>query len=281
MKNNFMPSIDVKNLNLQFTIESGQIFRWIYRDGWYYIGVGNRLLKIKQEGKKLIYSGKKIDKAFLSSFFRLDDNYDDILSEINKDIFINEAIKKYYGLRILRQDPWECLVSFVCSSVSNIPKIKKNLFLISAMSGQQVRVDDYTNYNFPSAESLGNLKKLKLTKIGFRANYVHQLSKIIEKDYFQKLDRKSYGEAKSELVKLPGVGEKIADCVLLFSMEHLEAFPVDVWIKRVMEDTYFNKRKSTNKKIMQFAQSYFGEYAGYAQQFLYHYKRTSSRYAIQ
>jgi N-glycosylase/DNA lyase len=276
-----MPSIVVKNLNLQYTIESGQIFRWIYRDGWYYIGVGNRLLKIKQEGKKLIYYGKKINRAFLSSFFRLDDNYDDILSEINKDIFINEAIKKYYGLRILRQDPWECLVSFVCSSVSNIPKIKKNLFLISSMSGQQIQLDDYTNYNFPSAENLGNLKKLKLTKIGFRANYIQQLSKIVEKDYFQKLRDKSYGDAKSELVKLPGVGEKIADCVLLFSMNRLEAFPVDVWIKRVMEDTYFNKRKSTNKKILQFAQSYFGEYAGYAQQFLYHYKRTSSRYLIQ
>lgn len=275
-----MPSISVKDFNLQYTIESGQIFRWIYRDGWYYIGVKDKLFKIKQNKNKLIYDGKNIDKEFLASFFRLDDPYEEIITEINKDVFINEAISKYHGLRIMRQDPWECLVSFVCSSVSNIPKIKKNLFLISSISGEEMKIDEYTNYSFPSAKSLVNLAKLKSTKIGFRANYLYQLSKIIERDYFQKLREKSYTEAKTDLTKLPGVGEKIADCVLLFSLEHLNAFPVDTWIKRVMEETYFGSRKSTNRKILEFAQSYFGRYSGYAQQFLYHFRRTKPDFII-
>ena len=108
---------------------------------------------------------------------------------------------------------------------------------------------------------------------GLPAEYIKKASRLIGKDFFSEIQKLSYNDAKKELKKLPGIGEKVADCILLFSLGHYEAFPVDVWIKRVMEKQYFKGKSMPNRKIVDFAQDYFGEYAGYAQQFLYHYSR--------
>ena len=123
--------------------------------------------------------------------------------------------------------------------------------------------------------NLNNIKKLESCSLGYRADYIRRAAGKIasKKDFLKRIKNLSYEDAKKELIKLPGVGDKVADCILLFSLGHHEAFPVDVWIKRIMEQNYFGGKAMPNKKIVAFARDYFGEYAGYAQQFLYHYAR--------
>lgn len=269
-----MPRIEISDFDLQKTIESGQIFRWMFLNGWYFIGYRNSIIKIKQTDSGLEYESKGITKKQVEEFLRLDDDYKSIIKQISKDAYVKKAIANNKGLRLLRQDPWECLVSFVCSSASNIPKIQKNLQLISKQSGNYLEFDGNRHATFPDVGELGSENELRDAKTGFRARYLAEISNIVTPNYFKKLSELSYDDAKVELMKLPGVGEKVADCICLFSLDKMEAFPVDVWIKRAMEDGYFEGRKSNHKKIAQFARSYFGKNAGYAQQFLYHQRRT-------
>jgi N-glycosylase/DNA lyase len=277
--------------NLDSTLCCGQAFRWDKQGEWWFGVIGQNVVKIRQESEQIEFEGT--DKNIVRNYFRLEDNLPMILSDINKDRTIHEAIRKFRGLRLLRQEPWECLISFICATYKNIPAIKKMLGNLSQQFGEEIEFENRFFHSFPKPNKLVDvgLKGLSACGLGYRARYVLETAKIMMDDYsiLEDLKNKLYEEAKHELLKLPGVGPKVADCVLLFSLEKLEAFPVDIWIKRILERYYGDKiKKQTFKKnavheslnptvyrrLSRFGREYFGKYAGYAQEYLYHYERT-------
>lgn len=268
-------------LNLQATMESGQLFRWS-RDGEWYkgvIGEHGYMLKQAENGLLVKTSARATGAAerTLRDFFRLDDDLPATYEAMAGDEKLAEAIGRWRGLRILRQDPWECLISFVCSSVSNIPRISRNLKALAQAYGRPVSLDHDPLYTFPRPERLAYASEEDLLKLGlgFRAGYV---VKIVERVTGGLLDMDAlrtaaYEDAKSALMELPGVGNKVADCVLLFSLEKLEGFPIDRWILRGLVDWYGHSEKARYGDLASWAQRRWGMNAGYVQQYMYHHKR--------
>jgi|SRR3989344_3382681 len=248
-------------INISATLESGQLFRyWKERDG-YRVVHGKHSFYVDTHG----YSGIKTDD--FNHLFRLDDNYEAILSSI-RDAHVGAAITAYPGLRVLRQDPWECLVSFLCSSATNIPRIKRDLNAIARTFGSE---RDGVHL-FPQIGEIDDVEKLRNCGTGFRAKYIAAVNDTVTAGFLNKLRKLRYEDAHAALMELPGVGPKIADCVLLFSCDHLSAFPIDTWMEKVLVEDY-GKKKKTYAHLSSFARERFGDYAGYAQQFLYHWKR--------
>jgi N-glycosylase/DNA lyase len=277
--------------DLDFSLCCGQVFRWKKIEGWWYGVVGDKVFKIRQFGGELEFEGA--DEDFVRYYFRLDDDLGKISQHVDRDPYIHLALKRYAGLRLVRQEPWECLVGFICSIQKNIPAIESMLMQLSAKFGEKRVFDGKTFYFFPSAEqlALASESSLRECSLGFRAKYIKATAKKIldENIDLNSLRRLSYVEAREVLLDCMGVGLKVADCVLLFSMDKTEAFPVDVWVKRVILNHYSDKLASELSKRLQnhqtltnaeylkigdFARSYFGTYAGYAQEYLYHYERT-------
>ncbi len=280
----------VTPFNLEHTLTCGQSFRWEKHDQWWYGVIGEKIVKIKHIGNRLDFeSCPAIESAsFVVKHFRLDDDLPYILSKLDKDEHICKAIQDFQGLRIIRQEPWECLISYICATYKNIPAIREMILSLSKRFGRKVAFDDYAFYTFPKPEDIANanLEELRACKLGFRAIHVLKASKTIHKKCLEleALKEMSYERARRELLSLPGVGQKVADCVLLFSLDKLETFPVDVWMKRIMLDFYtdyfkrsfvekaLSKKSITPneyKKISSFGRKYFGEYAGYAQEYLF------------
>ena len=270
-----MNCIEVRDFSLNHTLNSGQLFRYINFGDHYLIHAGSRLFKVWQKGGRIFFEG--VGEEFISRFFRLDDDLKGIYRQIGKDPFIGMAIELYRGLRLMRQDPWECLVSFLCSSAKNIPHIKCILEQLCRHYGQSVSLDNYRGYGFPSPDQITRGRDLEKIKAGFRARYLLEISmraKLIDLEELRKLE---YRDAKKELMALPGVGEKIADCVLLYSLGFNEAFPMDTWIRKAMRKGYYKGKNLPDREIREFAQGYFGKYAGYAQQYLYHFMRNQAK----
>jgi len=281
----------MRPFNLDYTLQCGQVFRWEKRSGWWYGVVAGRVIKIRQRSDALEYEGAQT--SFIEKYFRLDDHLPTILSRISKDLHIRDAIRNFRGLRLIRQDPWECLISYVCATYKNIPAIKEMINNLSEQFGREMTFDDYRFYAFPRPNSLANAGATELAccKLGFRAKNMRETARQIEDGSvcFDELESMRYEAAKRVLLKLPGVGNKVADCVLLFSLNKLEAFPVDVWVKRAILNNYYEHfdhefiqkaggkgslTSSEYKRISSFAREYFGEYAGYAQQYLFHNERS-------
>jgi len=281
------------------TLGCGQVFRWEKLDGWWYGVVREQVVKIRQIDEKLEFHifPPKNDAEFIESYFRLDDDLPLILSEIDKDQHIRKAIQHSYGLRITRQEPWECLISYICATYKNIPAIKEMILNLAKEFGKKMKVDDHVFYTFPEPHHLAeaNLEELKKCKLGYRAEHVSETTRIIHNKNFDlnALRMADYEEAKRQLLRLLGVGQKVADCALLFSLDKLEAFPVDIWIKRIIAESYsdhfeksfinkISKKSSLTpreyKEISFFGREYFGQYAGYAQEYLFHYKRFGQSY---
>ncbi len=189
----------------------------------------------------------------------------------------------YPGLRILRQEPWECLVSFICSANSNIPRISTNVEDMSKSFGRLLEFDGHGRNTFPSADALADAgeQALRDLGLGFRAKYVAAAAKRIaqgEIDLYS-LREASYDDALESLISLAGIGDKVGNCILLFSMDKLEAFPVDVWIDRALREWYpeVAEKKLSRKAMRPWAQEYYGAYAGYANQYLFHRRRLQDK----
>ncbi|MEM4336493.1 MAG: DNA glycosylase [Candidatus Woesearchaeota archaeon] len=271
-----MQKIKINNFNLQHTLECGQLFRYTKQNDFYFLVIRDKILKIKQENSILYFKGAS--KKFIKNYFRLEEDYERIINELKKDVKLSLAIKEYEGLRICRQDPWECLVSYICSSASNIPKIKNNVENLAKNFGNEIKLEDFKTYSFPEPSDITDLCKIKKCGCGFRSKYIFKTAKTVTNEWLESLRNISYQEAKKELMKLPGVGDKVADCVLLFSLGFDEAFPIDVWIKRIMERLYFKGKKTSKKTIREFAVKRFGNNCGYAQEFLFYYGRKNEKY---
>jgi len=266
-----MSKMKVKDFNLEYTLECGQIFRINRKNNWYYINARDKFFKICQVKNEIEFHG--VDEEFIIHFFSLDENLSKILKEINKDEYIKKSIDKYRGLRILRQDPWECLISFICSTASNIPRIKSKLKALSESFGKKVSLDGVGNYAFPEPGNINNYNKIVNAKTGFRAKYIFEANNTVSIKKLNSLRVQSYESAKNELKKINGVGDKVADCVLLFSLGFHQALPVDTWIKKTIQLLYFDNATVSNEKIRAFGLDYFGTYAGYAQQYLFMFSR--------
>jgi N-glycosylase/DNA lyase len=277
--------------DLDFSLCCGQVFRWKKIGDWWYGVVGENIIKIRQCGAELEFTG--VSEDFVRQYFGLNDDLDQISLCVGRDNYIKEALRRFEGLRIVRQVPWECLISFICATYKNIAAIEQMLRKLSFKFGEKKSFDEYDFYIFPTVDklALASDNGLQECGLGYRARYVKATAKKIceEKIDLENLKALPYLEARKVLVEFPGVGLKVADCVLLFSIEKMEAFPVDVWVKRVLLNHYANqlpeplvKKLSTQdsltngeyEKLNAFGRSYFGQYAGYAQEYLYHYERT-------
>jgi N-glycosylase/DNA lyase len=282
-------------LNVPFDLDStlccGQVFRWKKIGDWWFGVVGDHVVKLHQCNAELLIKGATED--FMRQYLGLNDNLEHINRCVNKDPFVAAALKQFQGLRLVHQLPWECLVSYICATNKNIPAIEMMLRKISAKYGEKKFLEDKQFYTLPSAKSLACSTEngLRECGLGYRAKYLLATAKKIddEKIDLETLKRAPYLQAKKVLLSFLGVGAKVADCVLLFSLEKMEAFPVDLWVKRVILNYYSEKfppemvkkmqsRKSVTPKeyeaIGDFARSYFGCYAGYAQEYLFHMERT-------
>ena len=272
-------------LDLVVTLESGQAFRWHRRGEWSYGVVQGNLLGLKQDGSRIearsSLSSLELVEALLRDYLRLDDDLEAICSAINTDSYMAGSIDRYPGLRILRQDPWECLVSFICSANSNIPRISWTMNTLSREYGEPLELDGYVHHSFPTPERLAEAGEMSLRalKMGFRAKYVAEAAEKVAAGEVElaPLRGQSYDVAKAVLMSLNGVGEKVADCVLLFSLDKMSAFPIDRWIRRAMEEWYLDGAKLNYKTGRIWSLERWGEYAGYANQYLFQLKRLQDK----
>ncbi len=265
--------IDINDFNLDYTLSCGQVFRWEKNDWWTGI-VSGSVIRAKQNGSELLIESK-LDKNFVQDYFRLDDDMERIYSEINKDKLMDSLIQKYRGLRLIRQDPWECLVSYICSSNNTIRNIKNSIKRMCKCFGEEL---ERGYYSFPAPEALAqvHINDMAQCKLGFRAPRVLKVASMVAAREFDlyRIKDMPYQEGRRELMKIEGVGGKIADCVLLFAFGKLESFPVDTHIEHIMDSFYgehFKNVKKSKKReeIAEFAKQYFGRYCGYAQEYLY------------
>ncbi len=285
--------------NLDYTLESGQVFRWENRGEWWYGAVFGGALKVAQEANSLhcISSGDAIGSSFVRAYFRLDEDLQSILASIMKDETMTQAVQKFYGMRLIRQDFWECLASFVLATNSNIPRIKRMVASICSRFGESIEFEGVVHFTFPKAEKLADASVAELGEagLGYRAPFLKRVAEAVAQQKVDpgELSMMDYGRAHESLSKvlagekvLPGVGPKVADCVLLYSCGKDEAFPIDVWIARALARSYpgllgksarirlaskGKTRLARNEylRISAAARAYFGRYAGYAQQYLF------------
>ncbi len=256
--------------SLSHTLECGQIFQFTKFMDTYVLQSANRIFSLRQEKNLLFYDG--VEESFLRRFFRLDDDFDSILKDISRDPFVRKAVQEYRGLRLIRQDPWECLVGFLCSSAKAISHIRCIMEQLRRLSGKTIAAGHYVGYRFPEPLDMTS-RQLESVGAGFRTAYLLKVSRSIDRNRLLALKTYSYGEAKERLMSLPGVGRKVADCVLLYSLDFLEAFPVDTWIRKGLQKVYWGGRRVGEKETEEFVSRHFGPFAGYAQLYLYHYWR--------
>ncbi|MGD8431142.1 MAG: DNA repair protein [Nitrosopumilaceae archaeon] len=266
-------------IDLENSINSGQVFLWKkWQNNWYGID-GQNVLRVDKQGKIKSYSKQKID------FFREKDDVEKIIRSICKDKITKYAVKKYQGLRLLRQDPFQCYISFIVSSNSNIQKIKFTLENICKKFGDRVFFDGMEFFLFPEPKKLASalLEEIKNCGAGYRSKHIIEASKKVVSGEvnFECLKKSDYEQAKKTLCDVSGIGNKVADCILLFSLEKFEAFPLDRWMIRILEKHYsdifeLDTKNITEKQyriLHEKTREYFGPYSGYAQQFLFKMER--------
>ncbi len=235
----------------------------------------DKIFLVRQAGESLFYEG--VEEPFVVRFFRLDEDLNSIYQEIDRDPVIHQAIEKYRGLRMIRQDPWECLISFLCSSAKAITQIRSMIEALCKASGKKISWGNHMGYGFPDPHCMETPLQLEPVKAGFRTKYLVKTSQCIDRDDLLSLRSLPYQEARKRLMSLSGVGKKVADCTLLYSLDFLEAFPMDTWIRKGLRTYYFRGKKTGEKVMEEFVSSHFGPYAGYAQLYLYHFWRHQPR----
>ena len=269
-------------LDLASSLESGQSHRWRQEGDWLSGVVRGYFLKVRQTGQRIELRSQPWPEASLvtlfQSYLRLDDDIRAIYDDISRDSRVAEMITRYPGLRLLRLEPWECLISFICSANSNMPRIHQSVEKLSNSFGDPITMDGQVRHAFPTVSQLAEASEAELRGLGlgFRAPYVAKAAQMVlqgrlDLDY---LVRAPYPEAKALLMECPGIGSKIADCIAVFSLEKLEAFPIDVWVRRALGEWYFPGQKTPpDRVLLEWAQDHFGRYGGYAQQYLFHGRR--------
>ena len=272
--------------DLRAIAEGGQAFRWnLQSDGSFTGVVGSMVIKVLQKGNQLwIESNAKSDIGrSMERYFDLERDYMTLERQLSEYSELSNVIKQCSGYRILQQDPWETTVSFIISANNSIANIKNSIELLCRYYGNAISYGGRRYYTFPTAEVLAKADNSTLmkTKCGYRARYLLETARKIARgevdlDQIKELPTPLAMEA---LQKLPGVGPKVAHCILLFSMQKFDAFPVDTWIKRALEDLYFGGEDIPLKELRDFAQERYGSNAGFVQQYLFLYYRNKKAYS--
>ena len=278
---------NAKSFNLRDIFECGQCFRWNKQEDGSYTGIWKEnVLNIRQEDNKIIFKGicqnGDIEKE-IKEYFDLERNYEEIKDKLEKiDENMKLSIKYGEGIRILNQDLWETIISFIISANNNIPRIKGIIERLSKKYGKEIKWNNESYYTFPTAEELKNVtvEEYRNLGLGFRDIRLYETTKMINEKQIdlEKLKQNpNTQEVRDKLLTLSGVGPKVADCILLFStLKRFEVFPIDVWVRRVMNELYIKKEDETKvskKEIDKLAQEKFGNLAGMAQQYLFYWRR--------
>ena len=276
---------NIDSFKLEDIFECGQCFRWDRQEDGSYIGViKNGVLKVSKQGKSVAFEGvlEGDINSIVYDYFDLETNYNDFKDRLSKiDDNMKRSIEFGNGIRILNQDLWEMVISFIISANNNIPRIKGIINRISEKVGQKVTWNGKDYFLFPLPEELSKLSVADLRALGtgFRDKRIYNTTQMIinkEINLDSLIKIKSTEEIRNELLKLDGVGEKVADCILLFALHRFDTFPVDVWVRRVMNVLYIHNEddaKVNKKQIREVAYSLFGEIEGIAQQYLFYWAR--------
>jgi N-glycosylase/DNA lyase len=272
----------VQDYNLDATLASGQTFRW-RRDaaGWNGV-IGRRWVRLQFDAASITahVAEPATDWKWLADYLQIETDLGSILATFPDDAPMRAAVGACRGLRLLRQDPWECLASFILSSTKQIVQIEQVVALVCEQFGEPVSVPSGAApaRAFPSPDRIADAAEaaLRACKMGFRAPYLRGTAQLIACGNFdlERLRHDSVEHARAALMELPGVGRKIADCVLLFAYGFASAFPVDVWVMKALRQLYFPRRRPALARLHGFAATHFGPNAGYAQQYLFHCMRT-------
>lgn len=264
----------VEDFNCDHIFDCGQCFRWNRREDGSYDGIAEgHIANIRYEDTKVFIDGDG-DEDFWRGYLDLETDYGHIKEVLSRDEMVQRAIPYGYGIRLLKQDRWEALISFIISQNNNIPRIKGCIEKLCELAGEKLSDGKHA---FPSCEALSGLTEEDLApvRLGYRAKYIVKVSKEIYElggeEYLDSIDWEN-AKVRNFLIGLTGIGPKVADCIMLFGFGRFDAFPIDVWVKRLMNRLYgFDESDLAGMKA--FANESFGEYGGYAQQYLFHYIR--------
>ncbi len=271
-----LTEIPASDFDLEKTLDSGQVFHWEKVEDGFCGTIGERAVYVEQRGDEL-----RVTRGYgelVADYFALDHPLANICRSFPRDPAMEAARKFCRGLRIIRQPKWECLATFICSSLKQVTHIRQISRKLRERFGDARKIGHHELFTFPSAQRLGasSEKELRRCALGYRAKTLLATARLITSGPvdLEKMSALSDVDLREMLCKLPGVGAKIANCVMLFAYERLRAFPIDVWIERVLRQKYFpGARKLNAARLRTFTQEYFGEHGGYAQQYLFHYAR--------
>jgi len=285
--------IPASDFDLAMTLDSGQVFHWEKADNGFVGTIGDCAVYIEEWGEllraslasassRLISDDGQDAHATICRYFALDHPLAEICASFPDDPAMNAARHFCRGLRIIRQPKWECLATFICSSMKQVAHIRQISLALRRRLGERRKVGDHAVYTFPPAQRIARATEndLRECALGYRAKNLLATARLISSG---ECDLESWSalsdpDLREKLCSLPGVGAKIANCVLLFAYDRLRAFPIDVWIERVLKQKYFpRKKKVTEPRLREFSETYFGEHGGYAQQYLFHHARMISR----
>jgi N-glycosylase/DNA lyase len=277
------------DFDLHLALMGGQAFRWQSNEGGYRGVIGGLSLEVSQHqglfriqvgnrGNHEKLSGEDICR-YLEWYFRVDENSQGIRAILCEDQVLAPIVRNLGVLRILRQDPWECIVSYICSIDSNIPKIRTNIGNICRLFGKEIPTDSgVTEHAFPPMQVIADSseEELRSLGLGFRAPYLLKTAQnLVSGEFdFSEMRRQNIDKVRADLQTLPGIGPKVADCVLLYSLDRLDAFPIDRWVRRAVSNLYFRGEPIPDKDIKAWALVRFGALSGYAQQYLFEWSRS-------
>jgi N-glycosylase/DNA lyase len=283
--------IPAHDFDLEKTLDSGQVFHWQKVGDGFVGAIGDLPVYVEQRGEFLkVRDGEAPSRAreprvlpgIVTRYFALDHPLAEICDSFPKDPVMNTALDFCRGLRIIRQPRWECLATFICSSMKQVAHIRQISLALRRRFGKRGRIADQLVYTFASPRRLAQAseKELRDCKLGYRARNLRATARLVSSGQadLEAWSALSDAELRKQLCALPGVGPKIANCVMLFAYERLRAFPIDVWIERVLRQHYFSRRaKMSAQRLRRFSETYFGEHGGYAQQYLFHQARSGGR----
>jgi len=282
--------ISAPDFDLEKTLDSGQVFHWEKAGNGFVGTIGDYAVYIEQRANVLDAwnNEEKVDglkssslRRLIANYFALDHPLREICASFPNDPVINAARLFCRGLRIIRQPKWECLATFICSSMKQVAHIRQISLALRRHFGDRGKVGDHVVYTFPPAQRIARATEndLRECALGYRAKNLLATARLVSSG---ECDLESWSalsdpDLREKLCSLPGVGAKIANCVMLFAYERLRAFPIDVWIERVLKQQYFPRKKITEPRLREFSETYFGEHGGYAQQYLFHHARMALR----
>ena len=286
-----MIEISAPDFELEKTLDSGQVFHWEKAGNGFVGTIGERALYVEQKHDLLrVRCGatpqptrpRRVLPRIVAHYFALDHPLAEICASLPRDPVMSAARDFCDGLRIIRQPKWECLATFICSSMKQVAHIRQISLALRKRFGDRREIGRRDLYPFPAAERIARAseKQLRACALGYRARHLRATAQLVSsgKADLEGWSALSDAHLRKDLCTLPGVGAKIENCVMLFAYERLRAFPIDVWIERVLRRQYFPRRKKiTAQRLQEFSETYFGEHGGYAQQYLFHHARLKLR----